>query len=179
MITDTDDLANDMPTLPDVSASAVNSPRSLVDTIRARHEGKSPTLDLPIPRWEGDVIVRFKRIPVKAIQASTRRKAAAAMNAVLLAAACEEVFLVDDDGSLRPAREGDGLPAAIRFDGRLADLFQLSADTPEQIVIAMYADDVALGAHAKRVFDWQTGVDLEDLTMEEVDGLAGEADAAT
>lgn len=154
--------------------------RSLIDRIRERHERRDPTLDLAIPRWGGDVVVRFGRLPIKAVTASARRKAPAQANAELLVAACREILVRDEDGDLQPAASADDIDAPVRFDGRLADLFDLrGAETPRAIALAMYADTVAVGAHAKRVFDWQTGADLDESTVEEVDDLAGEAEAAT
>lgn len=154
--------------------------RSLVDRIRERHESRNQTLDLPIPEWGGDVVVRYGRLAPKALQAAAKRKGARASNAELLVAACREVLIRDDEsGELVPAREADGQPGPIRFDGRLADLFAIQADTQRDVVIRMYADDIAVGAHAKRVFDWQTGADLDDVEVEEVEDDAGEADAAT
>lgn len=164
-------------------AQAAAPAKSVVDTIRSRHAARKRTLDLAIPEWDGDVVVRYGPMPKRAIVENSRRRGAAAQgNAALLAAACQEVFIRDDRGQLRPAREADGNPAPIRFDGRLADLFGLSADSVEGIVLAMYADDLAVGAHAKRIWDWQTGQEdsgLLDADAEEVDDLAGEGGAAT
>lgn len=153
------------------------SARSLVDRIRKEHDKRDPTYDLSIPRWDGNVVARYRRISKPALLAASRAKRAEATNARLLVAACEEVFIRDESGRLIPAREADGLPGEIKFDGRLADLFGLRAETPELIVRAMYADDVALGAQATRLLNWQTGADLDDASLEEVDDLAGE-DAA-
>lgn len=177
-----DDMAPAVPgdDFEDLGAQAAAPASSVVDRIRKRHETRSRTLDLAIPQWDGDVVVRYGRLPKKSIIDAGRRKGNASLsNAKLLVDACQEVFVRDDDGRLRPAREADGGPGPIRFDGRLADLFGIRADTPADVVLRMYADDIAVGAHAKRLYDWQTGADLDELEPEEVDELAGEADAAT
>lgn len=154
--------------------------RSVVDVVRDRHKNKVRHLDRPIPRWDNDVIVRYGRVPKHAMLAATRgRKTAAASNADMLEAACIEIFVLDDDGDLRPVSDGDGQPGPVRFDGRLADLFELKGQTPRDFVLRMYADEVAVGRDAQRVFAWQTGEDLEDFGPEEVEDEVGEEDAAT
>lgn len=154
--------------------------RSLVDRIRERHAQRKPYIERPIPQWDGDVVVRYGRIPKKVIaQATKRRLSALASNAELLVAACQEVFVRDDAGDLRPASEADGMPAPVRFDGRLAELFDLRGAAPRDIAIAMYGDDLAIGKDAQRILDWQTGGDLDDLDVEEVEDDLGEVPAAT
>lgn len=150
--------------------------RSLVDRIRVRNASE-PFLQRPVPRWRGDVIVRYGRASGKAIDANAQ----GAPNHDLLADACLEIFLidVDDAGKLTAARHADGLPAPVRFDRRLAELFQLGGDTPGQICAALYGDDAAITADARRLMAWQTGALLDDATPDEIDDLAGEADAAT
>lgn len=151
--------------------------RSNVDRIRQRHARKKRHIDLAIPEWDGDVVVRFGRVPKKALLAASRRKGnPTRSNAQLLVAACQEILIVDEDsGETRPAREADGNPGDIRFDGRLADLFGLSAHDPVDIVIGMYADDIAIGRHAQRIFAWQTGEDLDTFTADDVEEEAAAA----
>lgn len=152
--------------------------RSLVDRVRARHEGRDQHLDLPIPRWRGDVVVRFERIPRKTLVQIQNMRSARGSNAQLLVDACREILVRDDDGTLHPASEGDELPGPIRFDGRLADLFELNADNQRQIVAAMYADDVAITKHCQRVLAWQTGEDLDLAEPDELEDDLGESPAA-
>lgn len=177
----TDDDGAERAAVPAAADALAPSARSVVDKIRKAHEQRDPTLDLSIPEWDGNVVVRFRRLPKSALTAAGRAKKAEASNARVLAAACQEVFIRDPDtGTLTPAREADGVEGAIRFDGRLADMFQLHGETPLEIARAMYADDVALGAHAKRLIDWQTGANLDELPDEDLDELAsGEVSAAT
>lgn len=157
---------------------AASHARSLVERIRQRNEAKERRLHRPIPRWDGDVVVRYGRVGKKIIGLVADKPATIA-NAELLVASCVEVFVRDEEGRLQPAAAADGMPGAVRFDGRLSDLFELNADTPVKVVLAMYGDDVAIGADARRVMAWQTGADLDDFGPEEIDELAGEADAAT
>jgi len=152
-----------------------NAGSSVVDRIRERHAKRSRHVDLAIPDWDGDVVVRYRRVSRKAIVAAQQTRNAAVGNARVLSSSCVEVFVRDPDtGDLAPASKGDGHPGAVRFDGRLADMFALPGDTPEQIARAIYADDVALGAHAQRLLNWQTGAELDESTSEELEDLAGE-----
>lgn len=154
--------------------------RSTVDRIRQRHARRRRYIDLPIPEWDGDVVVRYGRVPKKALIAAGRRNAnAARSNAQLLVAACEAIFVLNEDGRLEPAAEADGQGGVVRFDGRLADLFEISATEPVDVCVRMYADDIAIGRHAQRIFAWQTGEDLDSLAPEEVEDDAGEVNAAT
>jgi hypothetical protein len=148
--------------------------RSLVDRARERHERRSDYLDLPIPEWDGDVVVRFERIPRKTIVQAQNMRNARASNAQLLVDACREILVRDDDGTLHPASEGDGIASPVRFDARLAEMFGLRADNPRQIVAAMYADDIAIAHHGKRVYEWQTGEDLDLVEPDELEGDLGE-----
>jgi len=158
--------------------------RSLVDRIRERHAHANPHIDLSIPRWGGDIVARMDRIPARALkQVGHRRSTPLTANAGLLAAACREILIRDEHGDLHPASEADGQPGTVRFDGRLADMFGLGdAGSPGEIVLRMYGDNVAVHAHAKKVYDWQTGADLDEMPDEDVDDEVdrlGEAPAAT
>jgi hypothetical protein len=154
---------------------------SIADRVRRRHLAAARTKDLAVPRFEGDVVVRFKVLPTRELLRVTRgKKTPLAANADLLVAACEEVFFVDDtDGTLRPVRLEDNGPGPVRFDGRLADIVGLTGDTPRDFVIRLYAEDTALHGHAQALMAWMTGKDLDEVAVEEVDDLAGEAEAAT
>ncbi|MEH3055493.1 MAG: hypothetical protein PGN13_16065 [Patulibacter minatonensis] len=157
--------------------------RSLV-SIAKEAAARADHFDMSIPRFDGAVVVRYKRISTKSMKAAGGKgKSARASNAKLLADACLEVF-VRVDGELRSIAEDEGLPNPVRYDGNLADLFELRGEQPAEIVFGMYRDEVALGDNAKRLYDWQVGADLDDLgdapdDEEEIDDLVGEEDAAT
>lgn len=165
---------------PGISHEDAPPGRSVIDQVLENHQRRAGYLKLPIPEWDGDVVVRYGRMSKKAIKAITRgTKTLEASSADLLENACLEIFVRDEEGDLQPARKGDGLEQPVRFDGRLSDMFGLRGKTPREIVVKMYADDVAIIAHAKRIYDWQTGETLEDLEPEEVDEEVGEEAAAT
>lgn len=151
---------------------------SLADRIRRRHLG-ARTKDLAVPRYQGDIVARFKVLPTRELLRVGRGKTALISNADLLVAACQEVLFLDEDGSLHPAAEDDGGPGPVRFDGRLADLMQLAADTPRDVVLRLYAEDAAIHGHADVLMAWMTGKDLDTVSAEEVEDLAGEVPAAT
>lgn len=150
--------------------------RSTIDRIRQRHARRVQHIDLAIPDWDGDVVVRFGRVPKKVLIAAGKRKGnVTRTNAQILANSCAEVFVRNEAGDLEPASNADEGAGPVRFDGRLAELFSLGADAvePADIVVRMYGDDVAIGAHVKRVIDWQTGADLDELSPEEVEEETG------
>lgn len=159
--------------------------RSIIDRVRERHEQREDYLELPIPAWvvrrgePSDVHVRFHRIARKTMRNLLRRKQQndVVFAADLLVAACDEVFVRDDNGNLQPASVGDGLDEPVRFDGRLADMFALSpSETQRDIVLRIFGDNEAAVLYAAdRIFNWQTGAELDNATSEEVDDLAGEA----
>lgn len=154
---------------------------SLADRIRRRHLGKTRTKDLAVPRWEGDIVVRFKVLPTsEVVRVGKGKKTPLVCNADLLVAACKEVFLLDEeDGTLHPMSEADGGAGPVRFDGRLADIMGLKGDTPRAIAIQLYAEDTALHGHASALMAWMTGQDLDVLEVEEIEDTAGEVLAAT
>lgn len=165
----------------DVAAAVENgarASRSLIDKVKARNAQGLKPLYLPIPRWNGDIVVEFKKVPPKVLAATagTSSKTARAANADLIVEACKEIYIVDPETGNR-ARLGENGP--VRFDGTLAELFDLGDGHPRDFVLRMYADDTPIGRHAQRVIDWQTGENLETLTPEEIDERLGEEDAAT
>lgn len=157
----------------------INAGRSNIDRIRQRHARRSHHLDLPIPEWGGDVVVRYGRVPPRTLRAAARRKGNPThSNAQLLVAACKEILILGDDGELHPAAEADGLPTPIRFDGRLADLFDINETDSVAIAVRMYADDIAIGRATQRLFAWQTGEDLDTFGPDEVEeGADGAGEA--
>ena len=176
------------PALDDVDGPAIGGTRpasgSRAEQLREKHAKRKKVLKRAIPEYDGDVVVHYKRLGKKQLTEITNRtRTAAAQNAEILATACKEVFIRDlKTGKLIPAREDIDITEPVRFDGHLADMFGKKADSPGQIVTVMYADAVAIAAHAKAVYDWQTGEGLEGadgLDDEEAEDLLGEADAAT
>lgn len=153
---------------------------SIADRIRRRHLSGVRTKDLAVPRFEGDIVIRYKVLPSRTLLQITRgKKTPLASNADLLVAACQEVFFLDDDGTLVPVSDEDHGTGPVRFDGRLADIVGLQAEQPRDVVIRLFAEDAAIGGTADRLVKWMTGQDLDDVPVEEVDDLAGEAQAAT
>lgn len=163
----------------DLVQNGARSPRSLIEDIKARNAGGLKPLYLPIPRWNGDVVVQYGKVPPKALLATigTRNKSARASNADLLAVSCVEVFVVDPETGDRTSI-GDAGP--VRFDSDLAEMFDLG-EVPERrdVVLRMYADDTAIGHHAQKIIRWQTGENLEQATPEEIEETLGEEDAET
>lgn len=158
----------------DPSASA---PRSVVDQIKAKKARKSRRLTMKIPAWDGSLFAEYRRLTPKEVGLATNSGKPAIANANILATACIEVFAIDpDSGESRPVRELIGAEGTtpVRFDGQLADAFGVEGDTPAKIVLGFYEDNLAVGAHAQKLLDWQTGSELDHVSDDELEELAGE-----
>jgi hypothetical protein len=167
-----------MTELEDNDGELATTAGSRIDRVKKRHQAGRKPLFLPIPEWDGDVWVRYGKVGAKVLTAAVggRRKRPVVANSEMLVAACQEIYVIDDETGKRvPIAEAGQQP--VRFDGRLAELFELKGDTPVKIVMGMYRDDVAIGRHAQRVINWQNGEDLDETDPEELDELLGEADA--
>lgn len=150
--------------------------RSVVDRLAEQNAHAKKHLDRAIPvEWKGQVVVRFGRVSKRTLVKAAQRERGFDIQLVL--EACREVFVRGEDGELVPCREYDGLDAPVKFDGRLADMFKLGekANTPQQIVLRMYGNEVAITAAAIAVYNWQTGENLDEIDLEEVEEFVGEA----
>jgi hypothetical protein len=114
---------------PEDAASAGNhpaAPQSQLASLRARREKAAQKLwiDLPVPRYDPPVYVRFKPVQQaqidaanKAIAASTSKDRILVANANVLSWACLGVYVIQDGREVSPVDGGDELP---RFDQELA-----------------------------------------------------------
>ena len=160
---------------PEVTDPRVPAPRSVVEQIKAKKAARDPKLELPIPAWGGSLYVAYRRLSPKQVSQASSSGKPQVVNARILALACIEVFAIDPEtGDRTPVRELLGDSAPVRFDGRLADAFDVKGERPDQIVRNFYEDDLALAAHAQRLLKWQTGEDLDRVSEEELEELAGE-----
>lgn len=169
---------SDQPAVPEVENPMEPEPRSVIERIRAKKAKRVPTLDMPIPAWNGTVIGRYRKLTPKQVADASRSDKSVIVNARVLAWACLEVLAVDPEtGDVVPVVDllEDANPAPVRFDGRLADAFEVGGERPDQIVRAMFEDDLAVAHHAKRLLNWQTGEDLDRVSEEDLEDLAGEA----
>lgn len=171
------EVAHEQEPVPETGSGAA---RSLVDRLAEKNAHSKKHLDRAIPvEWDGRVVVRFGRVSRKTLIRSAQRDRGSDIQ--LVAEACREVFVKDDEGQLQPLREVDGGEQPVRFDGRLADMFKLGdkADTPQKIVLRMYGNEIAITAAAIAVYEWQTGSNLDQVDLEEVEDMLGEDEAAT
>lgn len=153
---------------------------SRIEEIAQKNAHAKKHLDRAIPvEWGGNVVVRFGRVSRKTLLKLARGEQRADIQFVL--EACREVFVKGENGDLLPVREAVGTDRAVKFDGHLADLFNLGekANSPQKILLLMYKDEIAVSAAAAAVYEWQTGTNLDELEGEEVDELLDPEDAAT
>lgn len=129
-------------------------------------------LDLPVPRLEPEVFVRFAPVEQAQIdrinkrhEKSKDREKTVKINAVVLAEACRGIFEVIDEQevSIDPAdREGDW----PRFDEKLADLLGLDSTGAVDVVRGLYLTDGDVIATATKLADW-SGYSITDLEERE------------
>ena len=162
-------------------------PRSRAEEIKRRRAerqaGGGPVLKVVLP--EGEFRVHYGRVNLNQIKAAAKNTTNGTAAAIkLLVAACKQVDMYDFDKDewFSAAEETDKPQVPVCFDSRLVQAAALepATITPRDILIAVYeANDVAIVSHGKRLSDWSTGADLDELDVEEVEDLAGEAGAET
>jgi len=166
----------------DISTTAATGPSgdgSVAARIKSKHQGRRKPIELPVPRFEGDVIVQCDEASPKAIQAQARKTPVLGF-ADLLASCCREILLIDPTtGRKFPAREDINSSTPVKFDSRLADMFGIAGGDPTQIVMQIFGSDTAIIGAGTRLLNWSTGADLDTADSEEVEELAGEPHAAT
>ncbi len=146
------------------------SPESLIlSQLRERRakigQGSDP-LDLDIPGYGGDLVIRYKWTPFSELTATAPQlqritqptAQALAACADTLVAACEEV-LIRVEGEVRPLST-DGTP--IRFDDRLADALGFDrTKTARQCAMQVFKNDYALIEQSEAVMEWLRGTSQE------------------
>lgn len=133
--------------------------------LRDRRENiaKERTIDLPIPGYDGELIARYQRVeyPVirRIIEKMQKQKAATGDRADLYAmidtivAACKEILYKSEDGKL--TRLSPNGP--VRFDRTLAEGLGFQAETARQIVLEVFNNELAIGAHHSDLMEWLQG----------------------
>lgn len=178
------DLAPEAREAPDAGTSLIDT--TILGSLRQKRqkigEGSEP-LYLPVPGYEGRLILRFKWVDPKALSrtASSIRgiedanEQMQAASADTLAAACEEVFVKVDGAELPGIPKGiaplstDGTPVTFK-DSRLA--YALGFTDPgnaREMVFLTYNNPYALIDQASTLVTW-----LEDTTRKVNEAFLGE-----
>jgi hypothetical protein len=140
------------------------APSSGLARLRARREAAAAKLhlDLPVPRMDPPVYVRFTPVPAPALTRMQRKfrdykgdDGDLRLNASLIAQACVGIFERDADGvpvGLNGAHDPAGWP---RFDPELATGLGLQADAGAvATVLALYLTDGDVLATGAKLGEW-------------------------
>jgi hypothetical protein len=148
---------------------------SHLDWLRARHAALKAdrTKDMPVPGYDGRVVVRYGPVPwsimTKLQQPLTAGEPDATMlakaNADAVIAACRDVLVRDDAGEL----EGINPDGSVRFGPELAALLGADATTARGVVDWLFPSEWAVAAHASELVTW-----TQAATREDNDALVGE-----
>lgn len=166
---------NDTPDLTPIPGDTPSEPASesatILAALRERHvqtqQAQDHHLDLPIPRFGGDIVVRYEPIPYSKVQQITDRAVKAKHplatlwgNADMLIASCREILGMGTDGKLHVLLGKDDAP--LRFDDRLAEEFAIPTDgRARKVVQAMFANDLALAVAGGEVSQWMPQIGQE------------------
>lgn len=162
-----------------VEADSLGVPVSsiLSDVTRARDEKlEAETVKLPIPTWDGDLIAEYRVLPRKLVETLGKKSGKGDMRADMdfIARACVGIYAKHPEtAQLIPIRVGgdNASPEAplVRYTEDLAKaLGKDNLNDPYKIVRYMFKNnEVAIGTHAARIFNWMTDPSAEvDLALE-------------
>ncbi len=154
---------------------------SLMDSIRAKHQGivDSKETTIPLPGYDGLLVAKYRLLNVKGELGAIGRKVEKAYKTVAeqglygtidtMIMACIEILTTKEDGTLVPLSEFFGEDVPIRYDARLADFVGLLQDvenkTARQVVFAVFGDnEPMILEHGRKLSGWMrdTTRDVDD-----------------
>jgi hypothetical protein len=168
------------PPAPDPTRNGSDAEESVLDRLKAKRERirLKKEIDLDIPGYDGELVGRFKRMPWEQLKKIAENADASRSNrkelnghADVLATACEVLLIrreLDGKEVLTPLQElfpddFGGNPA--RFDERLAKWLGLEIDgnrTARKVVLAVYANDLAVTAMHNDLGEWMQSSKSEE-----------------
>lgn len=154
--------------MPEENGNGNGAGASHLDFLRARHTAITAdrTLDLDVPGYQGRLVVRYGKVPWRAIARAQElmttpgRDGNGSLYAQVdfLIAACREVFARSEEGQLL-AVDPSGEPR--RFDAGLASLFGADVTTARDTVRYVFGNDAAIALQAGEVMTWTINTDEE------------------
>jgi hypothetical protein len=167
--------------LPEVDDSAQAAPTSsIIGQLAARRAAliaERAPLDLEIPGYGGDLVVRYEFVPFERmgrigkdlakIKDETAQFRFAAADTLI--ACCREIMVRVSD-ELVPLADEAGLSHPVQFDEALSEILALDASRARDVVFAVFGNDYAVLEQAAAVSDW-----LRDGSPEVDADLMGEA----
>lgn len=128
---------------------------------RRRKAAESLTLDLPVPRYDPPIYVRFRPVEPDEVEAVEKRfrglkdkNRTVIRNAAVLVEACLGLFEKDDDGSLVGLNEDPDPATWPRFTEELAEIVGVDADTAIDTVRGTYLTGYDIVNTAVRLLEW-------------------------
>ncbi len=148
---------------------------TFVDRLRSlaeREQGTAKDLDLPLPGFGGEVLVRYGPLPWDRFLALAGDAAGGDADAVLqanldaLIGACEALMFRREDGEVVSLADelrahGEDVQGELRFDRRALEVFGLQVGEPvtaRNATLALFggavSPEVAVGQHADALAGW-------------------------
>lgn len=144
------------------------APDSLITRLRTRaaEATKERTIDLPVPGWSGELVLRFRTMDVATLDRLLAQRQEGKVSAVnesidAMAQACIGVYGREDNG-LTQLADVDG---PVRLEHRLGVLLAMPNPTGEtmtarEVVLALFGGNAfALGAYVDRLVEWMADPD--------------------
>jgi hypothetical protein len=148
-------------------AVADAAPGSLIARLRARAQEtqRARTLDLPVPGWGGELVLRFQPLDIAALEHLLSHRGAEATTSGInetvdaMVRACVAV-LATDEGELVTLEDEAG---PIRLENRLVVLLGLDADhvlTAREVVLRLFGGNAfALADYVDKLVTWMNDPD--------------------
>lgn len=128
-------------------------------------------LDLPVPTWEGDLVVRFNVLPRKQVEKFATRKRSVEADTNFIISSTRELYLFDPNGTAPGERmeentdyvriEDDESGMPVRWDAVLAEKIGKSELQRAHDVLMYCVKDnaLAIGWIAGRLITWMQNTD--------------------
>lgn len=146
-------------------------PGSLVDRLRsrAREVGRERSLDLPVPGWHGELVLRFRPLDVgqleRFVEARRTGRASGVSEAIDALATCCVAVLGRDGGRLERLADAAG---PVLIEHRLGVLLGMPIPpeatlTVREVVLGLFGGNAfALGSYVDRMVEWMSDPDATE-----------------
>jgi hypothetical protein len=149
------------------------APGSLLARLRERaaEVARERSIDLPVPGWRGELVLRFQPLDVPALERLIARRgtnveAGSGLNEAIDAVtrACTGVYARDDDELVQLA----DIDGPVRLEHRLAVLLAMPMPpdaelTAREVVLGLFGGNAfALGSYVDRLVSWMADPDATE-----------------
>jgi hypothetical protein len=147
------------------------APGSLLARLRdhAREAQKGKTYDLPVPGFQGELVLRFAPLDIATVErlaakaSSTSSGVSETLDAMVRA--CVGVYGREADGHLEPLEDEQG---PVRIEHRLAVILGMTEPgsdtlTAREVVLRLFGGNAfALSAYVEKLSEWMTDPDASE-----------------